>query len=122
MENIIGALLCSHPDCCPESQRIGLWGVPETTQKVYTPEGKLAGELKLPAVDLTLSTALRDVLRKHESGLYLLGCGHLHPGLPLISAQEWLTLPDGAIFRGQGLPATDHHVSHRAAYRTQAVR
>ena len=122
MSERIGALLCSHPDCCPESQRIGLGGVPETTQKVYTPEGKLAGELTLPAVDLSLSTALRDVSRKHESGLYLLRCGHLHPGLPLISAQEWLTLPDGSIFRGEGLPAHDSHVSHRAAYRTRTVR
>jgi hypothetical protein len=121
MSEIIGALLCSHPDCCPESQRIGIGQAPEVNQSIALLDGTTR-TITIPAVEVTLSTALRDVIGKHESGLYQLSCGHLHPGLPLISAQEWLTLPDGSIFRGEGLPAHDSHVSHRATYRTRTVR
>jgi hypothetical protein len=121
MSERIGALLCSHPDCCPESQRIGLGRAPEVNQGIKLLDGTIR-TITIPAVDVTLSTTLRDVVAKHESGLYQLRCGHLHPGLPLISAQEWLTFPDGTIFRGEGLPAPDSHVSHRAACKTRSTR
>jgi hypothetical protein len=121
MKKIIGALLCSHPDCCPESQRIDIGQAPEAKQDFKLLDGTTR-TITIPAVAVTLSTKLQDVIRRHESGLYLLSCGHLHAGLPLISAQEWLTLPSGEIIRGEGLPAYDSHVTHRAAYRTRAVR
>jgi hypothetical protein len=118
MEKIIGALLCSHPDCCPESQRIGLGQAPEVNQDIKLLDGTTQ-TVTIPAVDVSISTTLCDVLGKHPTGLYELSCGHLHAGMLLISAQEWMTAPDGTIFRGEGLPAKDSHIAHRAAYRTR---
>ena len=116
MSEIIGALLCSHPDCCPESQRIGLGTIPEATDKFYNAAGELI-EIKYPAQSVSISSILRGVIG-YENGLCKLACGHTRAELPLISAQEHLILPNGDILRGEGLPAPDSHVSHRAAYRT----
>lgn len=121
MEKIIGALLCGHPDCCPESQRIGIGQAPEVNQPIKLLDGTTQ-TITIAAQDVTLSTALREVIRRHESGLYLLSCGHLHSGMMLISAQEYLELPNGETMRGEGLPCADSHVSHRAAYRTRGTR
>jgi hypothetical protein len=66
MSEVIGALLCSHPDCCPESQRIGIGQAPEVNQSIAFLDGTTR-TITIPAADMSLSTALRDVLRKHES-------------------------------------------------------
>jgi hypothetical protein len=112
-----GALLCSHPDCCPESQRITLGTTPEATDKFYNPAGELVQTITYPAETITMSIVLRDVVGR-ENGLYKLSCSHVRAGLPLISAQEYLTLENGTVLRGDGLPAPDSHIGHRATYRT----
>lgn len=121
MSETIGKLLCSNPDCCPPSQRIGLGTAPEVNQDIKLLDGTTQ-TITIAAQDVTLSTVLRDVIRRHESGLYLLSCGHLHTGMMLISAQEYLELPNGETIRGEGLPCADSHATHRATYRTRGTR
>jgi hypothetical protein len=109
----VGSLLCD--ECCPASGRITLGTIPEEKQDIKLKDGTIR-TITHSAQDVSIPSILRDVVG-YENGLCKLACGHVRAELPLISAQEHLILPNGDILRGEGLPAPDSHVSHRAAYR-----
>jgi hypothetical protein len=94
VEKILGALLCT---TCGE--RIGLAKVPDA---VFTVKDKKTGEIievRTKYGDLTCGTSLQDIIGE-EKGMFVLRCGHLHAGGPLLSNQEWLIV-DGKRVEGE---------------------
>ena len=88
---MIGQLLCRA--CTSPDQFISLGRVSETT------EVRGGVTINIDGYEPKVPTALRDVVGR-EHGLYLLSCGHRHPGMPMYSNQEHLTLEDGTVIHG----------------------
>jgi len=91
---IQGQLLCGF--CCPASQRISLGRVPEEKTAIG------AVMITADAFEFSIPTTLRDVVAREPNGLFRLSCGHLHPGMPMYSNQEWLRV-DGQRIEGKSL-------------------
>ena len=119
MSDIIGALCCSA--CSDEHTTIKLGTIPEGTDKFYNQAGELVREITYPSETITMSTVLRDVM-SITNGLAILSCGHQRAPLPLVSVHEYLILPSGETLKGEGLPAPDSHVSHRATFKTKGMK
>lgn len=95
--NIIGSLLCGE---CP-SPRITLGTIPEEKQDIKLKDGTTR-TITHSAQDVSIPSIFRDVIG-YDNGLCKLACGHHRAALPLLSNQEYLTLPDGQIARGCGI-------------------
>jgi len=93
---MIGQLLCRA--CASPDQFISLGRVPEEKTAV----GKVT--ITAYAFEFKIPTTLRDVVGRDARGLFRLSCGHLHPGMPMYSNQEWLRV-DGQRIEGKSMIA-----------------
>jgi hypothetical protein len=92
----VDQLLCSV--CSDIHIELGLIPVREVEVKT-----KSGGTIRItePASVVSIPTCLLPVVEKLSDGRCRLGCGHIRMGMPLVSAQEQLTLADGTVVHGK---------------------